>query len=63
LGPLSLLRESRLNHLGKLAFRWVYWNGLLPGHPLPVPTRMSMWGKTRSAPALSAEKGEEHAAA
>ena len=25
-GPFSLLRETRLNHLGKLAFKWVYWN-------------------------------------
>ncbi|HTM45101.1 MAG TPA: hypothetical protein VL137_09120, partial [Polyangiaceae bacterium] len=44
-GPLSLLTETRANHWGKLAFRWVYWNGLLPGHPLPVPTRMSIAGK------------------
>jgi len=35
LGPLSLLRESRLNHLGKLMFEWVYWHALLPGHDLP----------------------------
>lgn len=46
LGPLRLLRESRLNHLGKLAFRWVYWNVLLPGHDIPgVGSRMSMHGK------------------
>ncbi len=45
-GPLSLLKESRLNHLGKLAFRWVYWNLLLPGRDLlGIPTRMSMAGK------------------
>jgi sulfide:quinone oxidoreductase len=30
-GPFSLLRESRFNHWGKHAFRWVYWNLLLPG--------------------------------
>jgi sulfide:quinone oxidoreductase len=34
-GPLPLLRESRLNHLGKLMFQWVYWHGLLPGRDLP----------------------------
>lgn len=34
-GPMKLLEESRLNHMGKLAFRWVYWNMLLPGHDLP----------------------------
>ncbi len=54
LGPLDLLKESRLNHLGKLAFRWVYWNALLPGRDLPISTRMTMSGKTRVAPALPA---------
>jgi sulfide:quinone oxidoreductase len=45
-GPLRLLHESRLNHLGKLAFRWVYWNVLLPGRDIPaVGARMSMRGK------------------
>jgi sulfide:quinone oxidoreductase len=45
-GPLSLLRESRLNHWGKLGFRWVYWNLLLPGRRVPfVTTRLSMAGK------------------
>ncbi|MEO8330083.1 MAG: FAD/NAD(P)-binding oxidoreductase [Candidatus Nanopelagicales bacterium] len=45
-GPLTLLKETRLNHLGKLAFRWIYWNVLLPGRPLPLPAHMSMVGKT-----------------
>jgi sulfide:quinone oxidoreductase len=44
-GPLSLLKETRANHLGKLAFRWIYWNVLLPGRPLPLPDLMSMAGK------------------
>ena len=44
-GPLSLLKETRANHLGKLAFRWVYWHVLLPGRPLPLPALMSMAGK------------------
>ncbi|HEX2705403.1 MAG TPA: FAD/NAD(P)-binding oxidoreductase [Candidatus Lustribacter sp.] len=44
-GPMSLLKESRANHLGKLAFRWVYWNVLLPGRPLGLPADMSMAGK------------------
>jgi sulfide:quinone oxidoreductase len=44
-GPFTLLEESRANHLGKLAFRWAYWNLLLKGRQLPVPTRMSMAGK------------------
>jgi sulfide:quinone oxidoreductase len=32
---LPLLRESRLNHLGKLMFQWVYWHMLLPGREIP----------------------------
>ncbi len=44
-GPMSLLRESRANHLGKLAFRHLYWNALLPGRPLGLPAEMSMAGK------------------
>ena len=44
-GPLGLLKETRANHLGKLAFRWVYWNLLLPGRPIPLPAHMSMAGK------------------
>jgi sulfide:quinone oxidoreductase len=32
---LPLLRESRLNHLGKLLFKWVYWHALLPGREIP----------------------------
>jgi sulfide:quinone oxidoreductase len=49
IGPLDLLKESRANHLGKLAFRWVYWNVLLPGRPMPLPAHMSMLGKTTNA--------------
>lgn len=48
-GPLHLLEESRANHLGKLAFRWVYWNVLLPGRPMPLPSHMTMAGKTTPA--------------
>ena len=44
-GPFSLLEETRANHAGKLAFRWMYWNVLLPGRPIPLPARMSMAGK------------------
>ncbi|MBL9117742.1 MAG: FAD-dependent oxidoreductase [Verrucomicrobiaceae bacterium] len=38
-GPMKLLEESRLNHLGKLAFRHVYWNVLLRGLPMPGISR------------------------
>jgi sulfide:quinone oxidoreductase len=36
-GPvgLPLLKESRLNHLGKLLFAPFYWHGLLPGRDIP----------------------------
>jgi sulfide:quinone oxidoreductase len=49
-GPMSLLKETRANHLGKLAFRHIYWNVLLPGHPVPLPAHMSMAGKTVPEP-------------
>ena len=52
-GPMSLLKESVINHLGKLAFRWLYWNILLPQRPLPISNRMSMTGK-RPVPPLPA---------
>ena len=32
---LPLLRESRVNHWGKLLFQWVYWHALLPGRDIP----------------------------
>ncbi|HEY8684738.1 MAG TPA: FAD/NAD(P)-binding oxidoreductase, partial [Chloroflexota bacterium] len=32
---LPLLKESHLNHLGKLMFEWIYWHNLLPGHGMP----------------------------
>ena len=34
-GPLTLLRESRINHLGKLMFQPIYWHALLPGREIP----------------------------
>lgn len=43
---LPLLRESRLNHLGKLLFQWVYWHALLPGRNLPgIGPAMPISGK------------------
>lgn len=32
---LPLLKESRINHLGKLMFQSFYWHGLLPGRDIP----------------------------
>ncbi len=48
-GPFSLLKETELNHWGKLMFRWMYWNILLPGKDLPLPALMSMAGKEKEA--------------
>jgi sulfide:quinone oxidoreductase len=45
---LPLLRESRLNHLGKLLFQWVYWHALLPGREIPgIGPEMPTAGKKR----------------
>jgi sulfide:quinone oxidoreductase len=45
-GPLPLLRESRLNHLGKLMFQWLYWHVLLPGRNIPgISAELSLTGK------------------
>lgn len=47
IGPLRLLKESRINHMGKLAFRWIYWNMLLKGTHIPfVSTTMQEAGKS-----------------
>jgi hypothetical protein len=43
---LPLLRESRLNHMAKLAFQPFYWHALLPGRDVPgIGAQMSMAGK------------------
>ena len=47
LGPFTLLEESHVNHWGKLGFKWIYWNKLLPGDELPLDHRMLMAGKRR----------------
>ena len=47
IGPLRLMKESRINHMGKLAFRWIYWNMLLRGTHIPfVSTTMQEAGKS-----------------
>ncbi len=45
IGPFSLLQETRMNHWGKMMFRWVYWNLLLKGSELPIEAQMVMAGK------------------
>lgn len=44
-GPFGLLKDTRLNYFGKMFFKWMYWNLLLPGRSLPVTDHMSMMGK------------------
>lgn len=44
-GPFSLLEETRMNHYGKMMFRWMYWNLLLKGAELPIESQMMMAGK------------------
>ncbi len=46
---LPLMKESHLNHLGKLLFQWLYWHSLLPGRDIPgVHSAMPTGGKLRS---------------
>jgi sulfide:quinone oxidoreductase len=45
---LPLLKESRMNHLGKLMFQWFYWHSLLPGRDIPgVGSAMPEHGKRK----------------
>jgi len=45
IGPFTLLKETNMNHYGKMMFRWSYWHLLLKGMDLPVSPLMSMAGK------------------
>jgi len=45
IGPFGLLKESRINHYGKLMFRWIYWHILLKGKEMPIDSKMTMAGK------------------
>ncbi len=47
IGPFSLLQETRMNHWGKMMFRWVYWNLLIKGVELPIEAQMAMAGKRK----------------
>jgi sulfide:quinone oxidoreductase len=50
LGPLGLLKESHMNHLGKIAFKWIYWHMLLKGRHIPfVSAKMQKSGKKEFA--------------
>jgi len=45
IGPFGLLKNTKMNHYGKVLFRWIYWHILLKGHELPIENEMSMAGK------------------
>jgi len=45
IGPFSLLEETKMNHYGKVMFRWMYWHFLLKGIELPIESHMTMAGK------------------
>jgi sulfide:quinone oxidoreductase len=50
---LPLMKETHLNHLGKLLFQWFYWHALLPGRDIPgvhsaMPGHGKQWRETKS---------------
>ncbi|VAW20699.1 Sulfide:quinone oxidoreductase, Type III [hydrothermal vent metagenome] len=45
IGPFGLLKNTKINHYGKVMFRWIYWHILLKGKELPVESQMTMAGK------------------
>ena len=56
---LPLMKESHLNHVGKLLFQWFYWHTLLPGRDIPgVHSAMPERGKDRGAAAKVATNEE-----
>lgn len=48
IGPFGLLKVTKMNHYGKLIFRWIYWHILLKGKEMPIEPLMTMAGKTKS---------------
>ncbi len=49
IGPFGLLKNTKMNHYGKLIFRWIYWHILLKGKEMPVEIHMTMAGKKSGA--------------
>jgi len=39
------LKNTKMNHYGKVLFRWMYWHILLKDKQLPIESEMSMAGK------------------
>lgn len=47
IGPFGLLKNTKINHYGKILFRWIYWHILLKGKEMPIDAHMSMAGKKK----------------
>lgn len=45
LGPFKLLEFTKINHWGKLFFKWLYWNIILKAIPIPISPQMNLKGK------------------
>ena len=45
IGPFGLLQNTKINHYGKILFRWIYWHILLKGKEMPIEADMTMAGK------------------
>ncbi len=46
-GPFGLLQNTKMNHYGKVLFRWIYWHILLKGKEMPIESEMTMAGKIK----------------
>ena len=47
LGPFSLLKETTINHWGKLFFRYMYWYMMMQGIDIPLPSAIQ-YGRQRT---------------
>lgn len=47
IGPFGLLKNTKINHYGKILFRWIYWHILLKGKEMPIEAHMTMAGKKK----------------
>jgi len=45
IGPFGLLKNTKINHYGKIMFRWIYWHILLKGKNMPIEAEMTFAGK------------------
>lgn len=45
IGPFGLLKNTKINHYGKIMFRWIYWHILLKGKEMPIEAEMTFAGK------------------